>query len=39
MKRVLACFLAIPLWPVVIVVAALLAIAFPIGWVWATLTD
>ena len=39
MKRLLSCLLAIPLWPVVIVGAILFAAAFPIGWVWATMTD
>lgn len=39
MKRFLSCLLAIPLWPLVIVGAAFLAIVFPIGWVWATITD
>lgn len=39
MKRFLSCLLAIPLWPVAIVGAILFAAVFPIGWIWATITD
>lgn len=39
MKRFLSCLLAIPLWPVAIVGLVMLAISFPMAWVWSVLTD